>query len=211
MIKVARLPKPKILAEKAGEWQRALLSADTELKRARAEKKYRHREIKKSHVHMFCGKCAYCESKITHVDYGHVEHFRPKRGPKARPDLTFEWSNLLLACGICNGAEYKSDRFPEEAESGPPVDPCEDDPADHFEFHFDPVAKLASVYGTTQRGVATEELVGLNRPELREYRSKYICRLAVLAQYAAVNDEAATLLREAKQSDAEYAAFARRL
>jgi uncharacterized protein (TIGR02646 family) len=160
---------------------------------------------------MFFGKCAYCESQITHVDYGHIEHFRPKGGQNARPDLVFEWTNLFLACGICNGAENKSDRFPEQAEGGPLVNPCDDDPADHFEFHFDPVTRLASVYGTSPRGVTTEEVFGLNRPYLREHRSRCIRRLAALVQYAAVDNEASSLLQEAKQSDAEYAAFARTL
>jgi uncharacterized protein (TIGR02646 family) len=160
---------------------------------------------------MFFGKCAYCESKITHIDYGHIEHFCPKRGANARPDLVFEWTNLLLACGICNGPENKSDRFPGDGEGGPLVNPCDDDPAHHFAFHFDPVAKLASVYGKTGRGVTTEKVLGLNRAELRGYRSRQICRLAALAHYAASDAKAAALLNEAKKSDAEYAAFARAL
>jgi uncharacterized protein (TIGR02646 family) len=211
VIKVVRLPKPKILVDKANEWLASWLSADTKVKRDRAERKYQHREIKKTLVQMFSGKCAYCESKITHIDYGHIEHFRPKRGANARPDLVFEWTNLLLACGICNGTENKSDRFPEDAEGGPLVNPCDDDPADHFSFHFDPVAKLASVYGKTGRGVTTEKVLGLNRAELRDYRSRQICRLAALALYAASDAKAAALFHEAKQPDAEYAAFARSL
>lgn len=211
MIKVARQPKPKILTKKADKWRRTLLSADTKPKRIRAEAKYRHREIKNALVRMFCGKCAYCESKITHADYGQIEHFRPKRGMRGRPDLVFEWTNLLLACGVCNGAGHKSDRFPETGEGGPLVNPCEDHPEAHFEFHCDPVARLASVYGKTRRGITTEEVLGLNRTELREYRSRRIRHLVALAEYADWDPEAASLLEEAKQSSAEYAAFARAL
>ena len=112
---------------------------------------------------MFHGKCAYCESKISHVDYGHIEHFKPK---SRFPDLTFEWTNLLLSCPICNGSEYKSDRFPLETEGGPLVNPCDELPAEHFEFVFDPVAKLATVIGKTARGQTTEAIVGLNRYDL---------------------------------------------
>ena len=83
---------------------------------------------------MFGGKCAYCESRITHVDYGHIEHHVPKAGPNGRPKRTFQWSNLLLACGRCNGSENKGDRFPTARQGGPIVNPCKDDPADHFEF-----------------------------------------------------------------------------
>jgi uncharacterized protein (TIGR02646 family) len=162
-------------------------------------------------VKSFHGKCAYCESKITHVDYGHIEHFRPKAGSKGYPELTFEWTNLLLACGVCNGAEYKSDRFPEANEGGPIINPCEEDPSSHLSFVFDPVTKLASVYGKTRRGETTEALFGLNRAELRDYRSRRVRHLLALVQYASTDPAAAELLSEAKQSCAEYAAFARAL
>lgn len=211
MIKVTRLPKPEILAKKADEWKGALLAANTKSKRKRAEAKYHHKEIKNALVQMFYGKCAYCESKITHTDYGHIEHFRPKRGMRGRPDLAFDWENLLLACGVCNGAEHKSDHFPEANEGGPLVNPCEDDPEVHFEFCFDPLTRLASVYGKTPRGTTTEMLLGLNRTPLREHRSTRIRHLVALAQYARVDLDAAKLLDESKQSSAEYAAFARTL
>jgi uncharacterized protein (TIGR02646 family) len=157
---------------------------------------------------MFHGKCAYCESKVTHVDYGHIEHYRPK---SLFPELTFEWDNLLLACGICNGAEHKGDRFPEAADGGPLLNPCEEEPAPHLRFSFDQRAGLASVYGRTGRGRTTERLLGLNRPELRKFRSRVIKKLAVLAQLAKTNPSAAALLAEAKQDDEPYAAFARAL
>jgi uncharacterized protein (TIGR02646 family) len=211
VIKVTRPAKPKILAKKAGQWQSALLSAQTKSERTRAEAKYRHVEIKQALVRMFQGKCAYCESKITHIEYGHIEHFRPKRGPRGRPDLAFEWTNLLLACGVCNGSEHKSDCFPEANEGGPLVNPCEDDPEGHFEFHFDLKTKLASVYGKTPRGAATEGILGLNRTALREYRSIRIRHLVALAAFADKDPEVVKLLDEAKKSSAEYAAFARAL
>lgn len=211
MIRVARHPKPRILAKKADEWRNALLTARTDTMRSRAEKKYRHKDIKDALVRMFFKKCAYCESKITHVDFGHIDHYRPKRGVNGRPDLTFEWTNLLLACGICNGTEHKSDHFPEANEGGPFVNPCDDDPESHFDFYFDPIAKLASVYGKTLRGETTEQMLGLNRTDLREYRSVSIRRLLALAKFADSDPVAANLLDEAKSSNAAYAAFARTL
>jgi hypothetical protein len=57
----------------------------------------------------------------------------------------------------------------------------------------------------------TEKLLGLNRTALREHRSKRIRHLVALAKYADSDREAASLLEEAKQSSAEYAAFARAL
>ena len=211
MIRVTRLPAPQTLKKKAKKWIAQLISARTNSQRERVLRRYRNAEVRQTLVAMFHGKCAYCESRITHVDYGHIEHYRPKAGPSGRPDLAFEWSNLLLACGICNGASYKSDRFPEAADGGPIINPCEDDPACHFEFHYDPIAKLASVYGVTSRGEVTERLLGMNRWELRQQRSNLIRKLVVIAQFAASDSEAAEILRSAQQSEAEYAAFARSL
>jgi uncharacterized protein (TIGR02646 family) len=211
VIKVKRLPKPEVLAKMAERWRESLHAAGTAAARKRAEAKYRHREVKDSLAEMFKGKCAYCESKITHVDYGNIEHFRPKRGPHGRPDLAFEWNNMLLACGVCNGAQHKSDQFPSANEGGPLVNPCEDDPEVHFDFHYDRVSRLASVYGTTSRGATTERILGLNRVALREYRSTRVRHLIALARFAGTDPEAAKLIEEAKQSVAEYAAFARRL
>ena len=151
-------------------------------------------------------KCAYCESKITHVDYGDIEHYKPK---SKFCELTFEWTNLLFACGICNGTNYKGDNFPEAGEGGPLINPCDDDPIDHFEFFYDTNVYIASVYGITQRGKTTENLLGLNRHDLRKYRSRCVQKLFVLARKAESDPEANALLNEAKQDEAEYAAFAR--
>jgi uncharacterized protein (TIGR02646 family) len=167
--------------------------------------------VKNCLVNLFHGKCAYCESKITHVDYGHIEHYRPQSGPSGRPDLTFEWSNLLLACGICNGSAHKGAWFPEADEGGPIVNPCEDDPGDHVDFTYDRVLHLASVYGKTERGRVTEALLGLNRKDLRVHRSGFVKTLEVLLSLAPSHPKARELIEESMRDDAEYAAFARSL
>jgi hypothetical protein len=84
-----------------------------------------------------------------------------------------------------------------------------DTPDEHLEFVFDPIAKLATVIGKTPRGTITEVLLGLNRNDLRAYRSKHISRLFVLASYAETDPVAKELLVEACKADSEYAAFAR--
>ncbi|MGL4463110.1 MAG: retron system putative HNH endonuclease [Planctomycetia bacterium] len=185
------------------------MSATTKEERGRWIDKYRHRQVKDALVDIFHGKCAYCESRILHVDYGHIEHFRPKAGPKGRLDLTFTWTNLLLACGVCNGGGNKSDHFPDVEDGGPIVDPCDDDPAQHFEFRYDDAIGLASVYGSTVRGEQTEKILGLNRQHLRAHRSEFVKKLSVLAHFAATNQQAAELLAAAKSAGGEYAAFAR--
>ena len=210
MIRVTRSPKPAALARNQAVWTRALLGATTAAQRKRTEKKYRHREVKETLVSMFHGKCAYCESKVLHIDYGHIEHFRPKSHAVFR-DLTFEWTNLLLSCPVCNGAEYKGDHFPDATVGGPLINPCDDNPETHFEFVFDSTARLATLIGKTPRGETTVKILGLNRPDLRAYRSKLIMQLYVLSDYSATDPIARALLEDACKDDAEYAAFARML
>jgi hypothetical protein len=118
---------------------------------------------------------------------------------------------LILACGRCNQPPYKGDQFPEANEGGPPINPCEEDPDDHFTFYFDPQYGVASVYGKTSRGNMTEYILGLNRYDLRKHRSKHVKMLACLKALAHSDPKAAQLLQEARQDDAEYAAFARSL
>jgi len=210
MIRVRRLDEPTSLGRWKGRWQRALGAATTERENARAISKYRHKEIKKTLVEMFHGKCAYCESKIRHVDYGDIEHFRPKSKPEFR-NLVFEWENLFLACSVCNGPSFKGDRFPEAAEGGPPVNPCDDRPEEHLEFVFDTVTKLATVASKTVRGKTTVDLFGLNRSELREHRSRIIEKLFALSRFARTDPAARKLLEQAQEDAEEYAAFARSL
>jgi len=51
-------------------------------------------------------KCAYCESKIYERQDAHIENYRPKSKYRW---LSYEWSNLLLACNTCN--RYKEAKF----------------------------------------------------------------------------------------------------
>jgi uncharacterized protein (TIGR02646 family) len=206
MIKIKRSKKPNILIQKAQEWTKTLLTIQKE--NDNAQKKYQSTEIKEALVKMCHDKCAYCESKVRHVDYGHIEHYRPK---SKYPELTFEWSNLLLACGICNSKAYKGDKFPEKKEGGPLINPCKDVPERHFNFYYDFKTGIASVFGTTQRGQISEKLLGLNRHELRQYRSEYVRKLYVLIQLSDIHPDAKALVEEAKQNNAEYAAFIRQL
>ncbi len=207
MIRVRRPQTPAVLRKDKARWTKRLLTARGKA-RSNAQARYRHRQIKETLTRMFSGKCCYCESRISHVDYGHIEHFRPK---SCFPELTFEWSNLFLACGICNGTGFKGASFPTADQGGPLLDPCHDEPSEHLRFEFDPRTMLASVYGANPRGETTARLLGLNRPELRAYRSQQVLKLQVLQRFAASDQQAATLLAEAVSDNAEYAAFARAL
>lgn len=41
---------------------------------------YGNKEVKNKLIETQDGKCCFCESKIAHISYGDVEHFRPKAG-----------------------------------------------------------------------------------------------------------------------------------
>jgi 5-methylcytosine-specific restriction endonuclease McrA len=101
MIFVQRLPKPSFLIKNEQnllfEYIKAKKDFDSNTKdngykskKEKAEVKYRHKEVKNQLINMFDGKCAYCESHITHIDYGHIEHFKPK---SKFPNECFEYQD----------------------------------------------------------------------------------------------------------------------
>jgi uncharacterized protein (TIGR02646 family) len=210
MIRVHRGPKPNILVKEEAKWKRAIKSASTDTARKTAQNKYRHKEIKAALDRSFHGKCAYCESHIQHVDYPHIEHFRPKSIPEFY-ELAVDWENLLLACGRCNAVENKGVKFPTTAEKGPLVNPAEEDPSHHLGFDFDPKTKLANVLGITDRGETTWKILGLNRPDLVRHRSDFVKKLWIIATRYHEDHEAQGIIDEAVNEKAEYSAFAREL
>ncbi len=71
---------------------------------------YAAKSVKSHLIRAQHGKCCFCESKITHVDYGDVEHFRPKSAFRQKSSdslekpgyywLAYEWDNLFLSCAL---------------------------------------------------------------------------------------------------------------
>lgn len=190
-----------------------------ELRQARREKntvnfnkvqnKYKSNAVKKGLVSAFSGKCAYCESVVGVVGFGHIEHFRPKCRYLS---LTYEWSNLLLSCERCNSGAHKGTLFPGVLSGGPIINPCVDDPGQHLEFLYDSKLSLAYVRALTSRGGLSVEIFGLNsRPELMKARSSLIKKLLLLRVYASTDPKAAALLDEAKSSGEPYLAWVRKL
>jgi uncharacterized protein (TIGR02646 family) len=217
VISVRRTLQPKVLKKNANQWLSKLQEISgnplsTKQQRENAQNKYRHNQIKDALAKMFHGKCVYCESKITVVTYGAIEHFKPKG---LYPDLTFDWNNLLLSCDICNDAGHKGTKFPID-DIGHPLllDPTDGitDPNNHLDFSWDSVTGLSSIYGLDERGKAVETIFDLNgrngRQDLIVYRSKYIKKLFALLRLAQTGDrEAIDLLHEACRPTEEYSAF----
>jgi uncharacterized protein (TIGR02646 family) len=148
------------------------------------------------------GKCAFCESEVSHIAYGDVEHFRPKAGyrpgpsnPLVRPGyywLAYEWTNLLFCCQLCN-QRFKGNQFPliddmqrakshhDDIKNEQPlfIHPAIDDPSDFLEFdeHY-----LCAIDDNV-RGKATIEALGLNRDKLVEKRGDALTKLKLLIKF----------------------------
>jgi hypothetical protein len=134
-------------------------------------------------------KCCFCESKVTHIAYGDVEHFRPKAGIRQTPDeplgrpgyfwLAYEWTNLYFCCQLCN-QRFKRNLFPLGDPKARALSPRDDVAREHPLF-LDPGAvdpglhigfreEIAYPIGGSPCGAATIESLGLNREELVELR-----------------------------------------
>ena len=219
MIKVNRSDPPKYLTRYEQRWTNELLAAIQQHEEGGPKpsdtlwNKYNKQYVKNALREMFHDKCAYCESKIPHIAYPHIEHYRPK---KKYPYLAFVWKNLLLACEKCNGKEHKDDNFPlEDGDENNPVllNPCEDNPAQHLVF------EQARLVPLSKRGKVTVNLLGLNdRDELFDRRRELLQKIDFIRR--AVGDyerngdhkraqEGQNLLNQATSIESEYTAMVR--
>lgn len=145
-------------------------------------------------------KCAFCESVVTHITPGDIEHYRPKRGYRQRPAepltypayywLAYDWDNLFLACPLCN-QRFKENLFPLRVQKArarchhddhtreKPVllHPGRDNPGRHITYR-DEVA-----VPKTARGRATIALLGLDRKELNDRRAERRRALQLLRRF----------------------------
>lgn len=142
-------------------------------------------------ISYFHARCAYCESNITATDFGHVEHYRPKKA--VTDDLShpgYYWcaydpSNLLLSCARCNsgdGIGGKKNFFPvatgtrattEAAVSSEiPVllNPYLDRIEDHLTFEECNGVPNGFIKGLTSRALESIRIYGLNRDAMLDER-----------------------------------------
>jgi hypothetical protein len=130
---------------------------------------YKTDEIKDRLKEETRNKCAYCESCMLHVDYGDIEHIKPKG---RNPVLRFEYWNLTLSCGVCNT---------KKAEFEDIIDPYSANPADHLVPH----GPLIFRHAASDAGLMTEKRLDLNRAPLLERRKERLQALAVMADQIA--------------------------
>lgn len=155
---------------------------------------YGHSDVKNALLDSHKCKCAYCERNLN-GDFGHIEHYRPKGGyidPATKklvvPGywwLAYSWDNLLLSCSVCN-TSYKKNHFPLENENQRNIagrdisqemplliNPAQEDPARHIEFHRWMVCPKMVGGCEDQKGKTTIEILQLNsRRDLVEKRER---------------------------------------
>lgn len=216
MISVIRAPQPNILYKNADTWANEYLKAIKKYKKnptptnkslkEQLERRYNCKSVKEALARMFNDKCAYCESHVFHVSFPHIEHYKPK---SKYPKLCFEWTNLFLACSMCNSSGYKGNKFPTKSKGGPYIDPEIEDPNDHFNFIFDQKTGVSIVQPKTRRGTTTERDLGLNRVNLLKHRNSVVKKLAFIALKAKNGDlDALVEIKSGTKPDEEYSAFA---
>lgn len=121
-------------------------------------------------------RCAYCESMIRHE--GHIEHFRRKNA-RHHPELTFEWTNLFLACGANEHCGHFKDR-PKALPYNPDqlIKPDGDDPDQYIYLHSSGEVRARHGLKSDERFRATETIrvFGLDNRVLVGARARAVAK-----------------------------------
>lgn len=195
---------------------------------------YAHDTVKRALLAAQHDKCAFCESKITHISYGDVEHFRPKAGYRQNNSealstpgyywLAYEWDNLLLSCQLCN-QRYKKNLFPlvdpatratshhDDLTQETPlfIQPAADHPEQYISFR----REIPYAINDNARGESTIKSLGLDRTTLNERRLdryevlRHLYILIQLDPSAPESVEAQAYLARVTLDSAEYANMAK--
>ncbi len=195
---------------------------------------YGSKSVKNALIKAQHGKCFLCESKITHISYGDVEHFRPKGGSRQSNEetmkvpgyywLAYVWENLFLACQICN-QRFKKNLFPLEnpkdraishesdlnKEKTLFINPETENPENFISFR----GEIPFAIDGNMRGKITIEAAGINRDELNEMRLATLKKLKMIYDLAILNPqipesvEAINYLQQCQGNFHEYASAIR--
>jgi uncharacterized protein (TIGR02646 family) len=87
---------------------------------------------------LFRRRCAYCltpDDRLGGEEGMKVDHFHPEA---RRKDLRLAWSNLYYCCDACNNRKSDHPKGKEAAQGFRFVDPCAEDPDDHFRLVREP-------------------------------------------------------------------------
>jgi hypothetical protein len=166
MIRLVKGPAPDILLRRGESWGTEYLRRlDAGGVRRDLPARYRHSEVKAALRVESRDKCMYCETLVSHAQYGDIDHYVPV---SVRPDLVVTWVNLGFACERCNNnkGDYWDERFPL-------VNPYAEDPSDFLMF----AGPIAVQRPGSLRGKVTIERIGLNRDELIARRKERLERV----------------------------------
>ena len=132
----------------------------------------KHGEYKPHLQPLFRQRCAYClapDHRNGGLEGMTVDHFLDQ---KRHSKLKLAWTNLYYACAVCN-SHYKKDYPTEEEERAGLrfVDPCKEDPDNHFCMVRDPKTReLCQVQGLSEAANYTIWRLHLNsRRALRDF------------------------------------------
>ena len=213
MIRIKKPQKvPQILKDKGAKEKLAMCDAyensgkrDFDFDR----KIYADKTVKEALILAQHDKCFLCESKITHIDNGDVEHFRPKKAFQQTEKeklnypgyywLAYDWTNLFLACTRCN-QHYKKNLFPlanpktrkelshlSDLSKEKPllINPAKENPEKYISFRVDNlVGVVPFAIEDNAKGKATIKVAGLDRLKLcgrRFEHSKDLIALYIVA------------------------------
>ena len=202
MIKLEKTNEPKVLVDNYSSWTSVLLQHEAAgTTPSKSEKsKYNHPDIKQALISETNGKCAYCESKFEHISYGDVEHVVAK---STDPKVYFRWSNLTIACDVCNTNKGGKSGL---------IDPYVTDPFTSFIFS----GPLILPQSHSAEAQLTELTIKLNRTKLLERRSERIRRLHSVFVLAKTNPDQAVgkaiiedMIENEPKAEQEFAAVVR--
>jgi hypothetical protein len=189
MIKLTRGSKPVVLEENAEMWTEEFTAHVGPLNAMTATIRYRYRdpEIKIAVKRDSHNKCIYCESYVSQVHPGEIEHILPV---SKRRDLVVDWDNLAFVCTECNRG--KGDYL----EPGLPlVNPYVDEPREHLAF-FGPTVHHRT--GSARGEITVRQLKLHKRSDLWERRKERIEQLQLLLDR--IEAETSGPLRDALES-----------
>lgn len=195
---IRRGEEPSVLKECADAWRDEYLAARASGDSAKvaATSRWGHQEIRSQLATDASRKCAYCEAVVADVSYPHVEHIRPK---SKFPELAHDWSNLGVACQVCN--VEKGDYWDDSCSL---LDPYGEDVYECLV----PVGGIVFPRLGHVRADVTIRKVDLNRAELARSRVKRLEKVQdLLERWAAAVEPQKSLLAAAIGIDVEEGEF----
>lgn len=201
MIRIKKLEEPQILKENSKKWTNEYLDyirRGVEIPDS-VKKRYSHPEIRNQLIKETHRKCAYCESKFCSVEYGDIEHIKPKF-PDAHPELYVTWSNLTMSCEICNRSGKRTYNNDKE----PLLNPYTD------EINNEIMGLGPFISWKTKKGMISIDTLLLNRTALIEKRTEAIKKIdLLLKQYHLETNESykeilLNCIKEAVSDENEY-------